>query len=432
MCAFIHGVCLLISGDHSSGGSSDAAAFKAQKLEALEQLAGGLAHDFNNVLSIIDGYARLIGGRLQDGSDEMNYLERIRMASARGTGLIRKMLMFSRHRIEDAAVIDLSGVLKEAEVMLAPLFDPSVKMVLRMEKDDFYVRCTPEAVMQILLNLASNARDAMPGGGAFFIEAGRCPAAALPAGARDGDIGRGDYVRLAVTDTGAGMSEEVLARIFDPFFTTKERGKGTGLGLSVVYGLARQAGGFVDAVSAPDRGTTIFVYLPLESEKPDRVIRGTPEDAAALRLEGYTALVVDDEPDIAVLVGDMLEKMGMRVLRATGGDEALAAQDDFDGPIDILITDVVMPETGGIDLASLIGAMRPEMRTIFMSGYPADGPAATFSLPKGAYFMAKPVEYDVMARLVYRSVCDHKYAAVEDEYMKMKRWRSDDDAGKRG
>lgn len=304
-------------------------------------------------------------------------------------------------------------------------------MVLRVEKDDLYVRCAPESVMQILLNLASNARDAMPGGGALFIEARRVPASALPASA---ESRRGDYARLDVTDTGAGISAEVMERIFDPFFTTKERGKGTGLGLSVVYGLAKQAGGFVDATSVPGRGTTVSVYLPLTADKPGRIIRGTPEDASALRLEGYTALVVDDETDIAMLVGDMLGKMGMNVLCASGGDEALVTQDSFDGPIDILITDVIMPEPGGVELASLISSVRPEIRTIFMSGYPADGPAVKFSLPQDACFMAKPVEYDVMARLVYQSVRERKYAAVEEEYLKMRRWRSYDgaDAGGKG
>lgn len=398
--------------------------FRAQKLEALEQLAGGLAHDFNNVLSIIDGYARLIGGRLEAGSDEMNYLERIRMASARGSGLVRKMLMFSRHRIEKADVIDLSEVLREQEAMLAPFLDHSVQLILRMEGDDFYVRCTPEAVMQILLNLVSNARDAMPCGGVVFVEARRCAAAFVPASVRGMEAGGRDCVRLSVTDTGEGMSEDILERIFDPFFTTKEYGKGVGLGLSVVYGLAKQAGGGVDVVSAPRRGTTVAVYLPIADEKPSKIIRGTPEDSASMRLEGYTGLVVDDERDISMLVGEMLEKMGMKVLRACGGDEALALQDDLDGPVDILITDVVMPDLGGVELASLLEALHPEMRTIFMSGYPLGSPDAKFNLPKHACFMAKPVEYDVMARLVYQSLREHKYAALEEEYMKIARWRS--------
>ncbi|MCC6597628.1 MAG: hypothetical protein IT559_02425 [Alphaproteobacteria bacterium] len=403
----------------------DCADLRAKKLEALEQMAGGLAHDFNNVFSIIDGYIRLLAGRLEGQAEAMSYLERMGAASGRGAALIKKMLIFSRSKTENAPIIDLAAALREQESFLRPLFSPETRIVLRVSEDDLYVRCSADTIMRILLYLAENSRDAMAIGGVFSVEARRCPLYDLPVWARDEQVENSDFICLSVTDDGAGMTVDVLERALDPFFTTKQKKAASGLGLAVVYGLVKQSGGVLDIVSSPERGAMVSLYFPLSVEKPDRVILGGSGDPAGLCFMGYTALVVGDDPEVVMQVGGMLEQMGMRVIRAMGEDEALQVQDDFNALLDVLVVDAAFSGAEGGDLVRLVRTVRPETKIIFM-GSELPGGGCAFEVPEWGRFMAKPVVFEALAGLIYRCVSEGKYAAVMEEFQEVKNWQKPD------
>ncbi len=379
----------------------EAEAFQGKKLDALGQLAAGIAHDFNNVLSIVDGYIRMAENESEKDGKVWNYLQHSRKATKRGADLTKRMLMFSRHKIVTQNVVDLRETVRDQEPLLQPLLDASVHCIIRTCPDDICIECGPDAVGQILMNLAINARDAMPDGGTFLVEVKLAEEGDLPVSVPVEERGN-SFACLSVNDTGTGMDQQTVDRIFDPFFTTKDQGKGTGLGLSMVYGLVQETGGYINVQSSLGRGTTISIYLPITDKEPTRQVKGDATNIEDLRMEGYTALVAEDEPDLRILVCDMLEKLGMTVLQAENGNEALAKQEDFEGQIDILLTDVVMPELNGVKLAELFQSLREETKIIFMSGYPANGKMARVELPDDAYFMAKPLEYEVLARLIYQ------------------------------
>ncbi len=385
----------------------DAEVSQSQKLEALGKLAAGVAHDFNNILSIIDGYSRLAVNEAPEGGAFQEYFKKIRTATQRGADLTRQMLTFSRQKIATKTVIDLVEVVTEQKTLLAPLLDASINFIIHAEPEDFFVECAPDMISQVLMNLVVNGRDAMPDGGSLLVDIRRCEDTKIPSILMDTEENdKKEFVCLHITDTGEGMEQNIQDKIFDPFFTTKDQGKGTGLGLSMVYGLLRQVGGHIDVRSAPGQGTTFSVYLPLTDQLPTQASLANDFDIDTLCLEGYTALVAEDEPDLRVLVCDMLEKLGMTVIYAENGNDALAKQDDYDGNIDILISDVVMPEMNGVKLSELFLSLRPESKVIFMSGYPADGQLAKVQLPKDAYFMAKPVQYEELARLVFQRLSE--------------------------
>lgn len=401
---------------------------KTQKLEALGQLSAGVAHDFNNVLSIIDGYARLTAKNLQGEEVAVENLDRIRVAAKRGMDLIRQMLTFARHEIIDNTVIDLSEALSEQEMLLKPLLDASIKFKLLTDKQDMFVECPPETLTQILMNLVVNARDAMPYGGTLLVEARACPQSMLPK-ALQSKKKEVEYASLLISDTGTGMSEETMERIFDPFFTTKDQGQGTGLGLSMVYGLVKQIGGHIEVKSTLGNGSTFMIFLPLTDKRPAKV-SGDLQDVSSIRFDGYTALVAEDEPDLLELIKGMLEELGMNVLSASNGHEALAIEDEFDGKIDLLLTDVVMPELNGVDLAGLMQDLQPEAEVVFMSGYPAKGDHARVQLPDGAVFVPKPIVREILVRIVYNKLLIAR-GGQEDGSLNTLRWsnkRMDDDS----
>jgi two-component system cell cycle sensor histidine kinase/response regulator CckA len=396
--------------------------FKAQKLEALGQLAAGVAHDFNNVLSIIDGYSRLAGNCLNEGDQAYDYTLRIRMASQRGADLIKQMLTFSRHKIVADSIIDLSQVVREQETLLGPLLDASIRLDIAAFEKNIFVECAADNIVQIIMNLAVNARDAMAKGGSLMIEVRKIAPCEVTPLIRE-KMAERPFACLSVSDTGSGMKKEVIERIFDPFYTTKEQGKGTGLGLSMVYGLVKQMGGCIDVRSVLNVGTTLFIYLPLSDKEPNRIVKGSLDDLSSLRLDGFTALVAEDEPDLLLLVSDMLKKLGMNVLMAANGSQALAMQDDYEGEIDILLTDVIMPEMNGLELSELVLSLRPETKLIFMSGYPASGQMARVQLPENVYFMAKPIQYETLARMIFKSLNEQSIDEEPSEF-KVAQWKN--------
>ncbi len=393
---------------------------QAQKLEALGQLAGGVAHDFNNVLSIIDGYARMASKAAPENDDQLvNYLERIKQASKRGAGLTKQLLLFGRHKIVGDTVVDISRMISEQERLLQPLLDSSMNLRLNVD-NGLFVECPPDGLSQIIMNLVINARDAMPEGGMIIIDAQKSVSGALlnvvPEDKRDKD-----YVCLSVTDTGIGMDQKVIDRIFDPFFTTKEQGKGTGLGLSMVYGLVKEMEGYIDVSTVPGEGTSIRLYLPLSDKKVAKGINETADNAAGIRFDGYTVLVAEDEPDLLKVVSSMLEEMGIEVLAAKNGAEALVLQDEYEGDIDLLLSDVVMPELNGVKLAELIQAVREETKVIFMSGFPANGKMARIRIPEDSVLLAKPLDFEKLT-IVMKKVLDEDGLDAENSG-DLQRWQ---------
>lgn len=397
---------------------------KAQKLEALGQIAGGVAHDFNNILSIIMGYAQMARNHLNEPDTLEPYLEKILTASKRGAGLTKKMLTFSRHKMIEESVIDLAETVRQQEMLLKPLLDATIDFSITTEGSALFIEGTEDNMAQILMNLCMNARDAMKEGGTLHVDIRKADLSEAEENIRE-NLRTDPHVCLSVSDTGSGMDKMTRDKIFDPFFSTKEQGKGTGLGMSVVYGLVRQMKGRIDVRSAAGQGTTVFIYLPLSDQPPSKLLSGDPSDAKSISLKGYTALVAEDEPDLLLLVSTFLENLGMRVIRAMDGDQALIEQDNFTGEIDLLLTDVVMPGINGVKLAELVESLRPGIRTIFMSGYPAHGDMARVELPKDARFIAKPVQYEALAPLIYGALKDGKaHNSIQHSNLALPHWKT--------
>lgn len=381
----------------------EAEIFKAQKLDALGKLAGGVAHDFNNILSIIDGLAAIAAKDVPPSSALGESLSKIRAAAKRGAGITGKMLTFSRHKVVSKTVVNLSELIHEQAALLRTLITASIQLDVQIQREDLYVATSEDSISQILMNLVVNARDAMPAGGELKISANPCERKEVPSEILR-KLGGFDFVKLSVTDTGIGMDSSIRQQIFDPFFTTKSPDKGTGLGLSIVYGLVSEMGGALDVSSFVGQGSTFTVYLPAATEESSRQISGNINQPESIRLKGVTVLVAEDEPILQDVVCKMLERMGARVLRACNGNMALLVQDEYEGDIDILLTDVVMPEMNGVKLASLLEALRPETRIIFMSGYPHSGDLAPVQVPDTALFVQKPVDYEQLASIIYKNM----------------------------
>lgn len=375
--------CLIVIEDTTEHKIREGQYFQAQRLESLGQLAGGVAHDFNNILSIIDGYARIGKKSVADNAETQSYFDRISQAVQRGSSLTTRLLTFGRHKIIKEGIVDLGQLVQDQESLLRRLIDASISLNIITEENVF-VATPPDNICQILLNLCINSRDAMPDGGTLLIESGKT---------------RNARAFLKVSDTGQGIPPEIKAKIFDPFFTTKDQGKGTGLGLSMVYGLVKDMKGEIDVSSHVGEGATFTIALPL-SEKPAASQKTTEDGNGKVHLEGFTAMIAEDEPALLDLVSDMLEDMGVKVIKASNGNEALMLQDEYEGDIDFLLTDVVMPELNGVKLAELFESVRPESKVMFMSGYPANGQMARVSLPDNAFFMSKPIDFQKLGEVL--------------------------------
>jgi two-component system, cell cycle sensor histidine kinase and response regulator CckA len=340
---------------------------QAQKMEAVGRLAGGVAHDFNNILGIITASCELLSGRAGVASTGSAYIDNIRKAAERGAILTRQLLAFSRRQPIKLQILDLNERLKEVSRLVRPLMGDDVKITVATDSSPAIVEADPGQIDQIILNLAVNSRDAMPRGGKLILETA----------VRDLDrafadlhppLTAGRYVMLAVSDSGVGMDQATIAHIFEPFFTTKESGKGTGLGLSTVYGIVQQAGGHIWVYSEPGRGTTFRVYLPSAEAKVGGA-SGAEEEALPPRREGTTVLLVEDDSMMRMLTRQMLEDHGYRVLEADSGQAALEQVSSSDGEIDLTLTDVVMQGMTGPELVLKLTETNPSMKVLFMSGY---------------------------------------------------------------
>jgi two-component system, cell cycle sensor histidine kinase and response regulator CckA len=369
---------------------------QAQKLEAVGKLAGGVAHDFNNVLSVILGYAEdLLQSRDLTASQAQD-LSEIQAAAQRAAGLTRQLLMFSRQQVVVPKVLSLNQILSDMQRMLARAIGERVEFSLRPAPDLGRIRADQGNIEQVIVNLAVNARDAMPNGGRLMIETANIVADELFEQQHLG-CKPGPYVVLAVTDTGLGMDAETRARIFEPFFSTKGAGTGTGLGLSTVLGIVQQAGGGVWVYSEPGRGTTVKVYLPRVDAELDTPL--PPEQAIDLR-GTETILLVEDEAPVREVARRILERQGYTVLVAPSPGEALHLGREHAGPIDLLLTDVVMPRLSGSELARALLEVRPDLRVLYVSGYTDGTIDGQVLLTRGTAFLQKPFTTDLLCRKV--------------------------------
>ncbi|MCI0355109.1 MAG: PAS domain S-box protein [Acidobacteria bacterium] len=361
---------------------------QAQKMEAIGRLAGGVAHDFNNLLAIILGYSDLLQDTLPAEGPARKHLAEVRKAGDRAATLTRQLVAFSRKQVLELKVFDLNAVVIENYKMLRRLIGEDIELRLEPDSQPTPVKADAAQMEQVIMNLAVNARDAMPRGGRLTVETANVRLDATQVN-RHVTMPAGAYVMLAVTDNGMGMDANTQARIFEPFFTTKEKGKGTGLGLATVYGIVKQSGGYIWVYSEPGQGTTFKIYLPRAEEpiQPEPVAARLP--AASLR-GNETVLLVEDEESVRKLAAHCLREQGYTVLEASQGTEALQLCRERADPIHLLVTDVVMPGMGGRDLADQLIALRPDARVLFVSGYTGNAIVHHGILDPGTFLLSKP------------------------------------------
>jgi PAS domain S-box-containing protein len=374
---------------------------QAQKQEALGQLAGGIAHDFNNLLTVMNGYSEMLLAGLDAADPRRKVVDELRRAGERAASLTRQLLVFGSKQVVAPQVLDINALIRDLEKLLRRILGEDIALATALAATR-PVLADSGQVDQVLLNLAVNARDAMPRGGRLTIDTRDVELDAAYTRLHPG-VAPGPYVRLTVSDTGCGMTPEVQAHIFEPFFTTKEPARGTGLGLATVYGIVQQAGGHIDVYSEPGCGATFRVYLPWARRTTHT---GTTMVAVPTTPGGHeTVLLVEDEDCVRKLLRHLLEDQGYRVLDAPGGPEALAVFQQDAGPIDLLITDVVMPGMGGQQLADAVQERYPQVRVLFVSGYADDAIMRHGVLPDRVYFMQKPFAAAALLRMV-RDVLD--------------------------
>jgi len=369
---------------------------QAQKMEAVGRLAGGVAHEFNNLLMVIQSYAETLHEELPAYGGLRNNTREIVKAVARASSLTHQMLAFSRKQVLTPALLDLNAVIRDAAKMLTRLIGEDVELQTKPGAGLWAVEADAGQIVQMLMNLTANARDAMPRGGQLTITTGNLSVEKGIAGARESLV-PGDYAWLSVADTGMGFSSEVKEHIFEPFFTTKEVGQGTGLGLATVYGIVKQSGGYIHAYGEPGKGACFTIYLPRAM--------GTVPVAAAVKAEAAptgaeTLLVVEDEEAVRQVICEYLRRQGYAVLSAENTQQALAVAGECKGMIDPLITDLVMPGQSGLELARKLTGLRPGMKTIYMSGHADDAIARHGVDRMEAIFLQKPFSMSTLARKV--------------------------------
>jgi len=370
---------------------------QAQKMEAVGRLAGGVAHDFNNMLTIISGYGGLLLEHPSTVEPLRGYVNEIKNASNRAASLTRQLLAFSRQQVLAPRVLGLNAVVANIEKMLKRLIGEDIDLVTTLGESLWPVKADPGQLEQVLLNLAVNSRDAMPNGGVLTIETANVEIDSTSAQTLF-PLPPGRYVLLTFSDTGIGMDAETQARIFDPFFTTKEKGKGTGLGLAMVYGIVKQSGGYIWVYSEVGKGTTFRIYLPRTEEVVD--VSAPLRSGFEAQQGTETLLLVEDEDAVRALVRNVLREKGYRILEASRGEEALELAEQYGGPIDLLVTDVVMPQMNGRELARRLITLLPQIKVLYISGYADSAVWHQAGLDSGGAFLQKPFSPEALARKV--------------------------------
>jgi signal transduction histidine kinase/CheY-like chemotaxis protein len=374
---------------------------ESRKMESIGRLAGGVAHDFNNMLTVICGYCELLIPDLKGHSEARECAQEIQKAAQKATSLVRQLLAFSRKQILQPVVLDLNLLIAETEKMLYRLVGEDVELITTLHSSPCWIKVDPSQVNQVVVNLAANARDAMPEGGKLILETAIVEVDATPPEFA-ADIMPGRYVRLTITDTGTGMDELTRTHIFEPFFTTKQMGKGTGLGLSTVFGIIKQSGGHISVLSEPGQGTTFSIYFPLTSKDDQGAdqIGLQSQMTQPLQRIHETVLVVEDQLEVRQLIRRSLEKEGYQVLSTANGEEALRCAQQCEKPIHLLLTDVVMPGMNGKEVADQIQKILPAIPVLFISGYSEDVFETKGILDKNINLIQKPFNSDfLMARI---------------------------------
>jgi CheY-like chemotaxis protein len=382
-------------------------------MEAVGTFAGGIAHDFNNILGVIRGYADLARAATPEDAPISDYLTQIVRSVERASSVTKALLSFTRKRAPELRVVDLTKLLGEQTFLLKPLLKSKIELAIQSEGAPGFARIDPDLFGQAIVNLAINARDAMPDGGQLQIaidNPDEAPSLRLP----DGSPG---WVRITVTDTGVGMDAKTCARIFEPFFTTKEQGRGTGLGLAMVYSIVTQAGGSITVASETGWGTTFTIYLPAivppSDTEEDLAIVATTE-ASPARHTGETILLADDEAELRTLLTKVLTAAGYRVLDAFDGGAALELFDA--NTVDLLITDIVMPRVDGLKLSALCREISPALPVIYITGDPGRGGRETADIPRGATVLFKPFHPQRLVEAVAAALA-HGTTKVEEEVL---------------
>jgi two-component system cell cycle sensor histidine kinase/response regulator CckA len=369
---------------------------QAQKMEVIGRLAGGVAHDFNNLLTVILGRSELLRRELGSRPEWRRHVDLIHTTADRAAGLTRQLLAFSRKQVLQPKRLDLNAVVGGMAPMLSRLIGEDIELVIAARAHAGHIRADPSQLEQVILNLVVNARDAMPNGGRLTIQTAEVTLDDAFTDRHPG-IRAGAYVVLTVSDTGVGMTAETRSRIFEPFFTTKEPGKGTGLGLASVYGIVKQSDGYISVDSEPGRGATFQIYLP----RVDAADPGSAPPAPALPMRGTaeTILLVEDDPEVRELVAEILGDYGYRVITASRPADAMRLGDGEER-IDLLLTDVVMPEMSGRELAGQLTARHPELRVLYMSGYSDEVLASRGVIDPGIRLLMKPFTAEALTRQV--------------------------------
>jgi two-component system cell cycle sensor histidine kinase/response regulator CckA len=378
--------------------------WQSQKMEAVGRLAGGVAHDFNNLLTVIKGYTELMLEDLKPSDPMRAEMDEVQKAADRAAALTRQLLAFSRRQVLAPKVVNLNYLVEDMNKLLRRLLGEDIELCTRLGGDLGSVKADPGQIEQVIMNLAVNARDAMPRGGKLTLETANIELDQAYS-RQHAPVVPGSYVMLAITDTGSGIDAETLSHVFEPFFTTKEQGKGTGLGLSTVYGIVKQSGGYIWPYSEPGMGTTLKIYLPRVDEKAERAQARAQASSGLGGTE--TILLVEDEEGVRALTRQILQRHGYTVLEAEHGRDALLLCERYSGPIRLLLSDVVLAQMSGRELVQRLTPLRPEMKVLYMSGYSDEAIVHHGVLAPGTAFLQKPFTTESLMRKL-REVLDGK------------------------